>query len=244
MAVEVAGVPVVVRVNRSDVVDALERRLAPWRAEHPGNSAAISLVVAEHEDGRRVAHAVYRNGFVVRYTFSLDEALDTVEALLHTFGPVPEGTTPMHARVLERDGSVVLVSDVFAETVDGHHRRLARAGFRTWAHNPAFVDADRAEVLLPDGPPGAGSWRRVPVAQVVAFAPEGDPSDSAAVRITHLTPLVAGRDAPTRGAEVRALVALTDAVPVARLGDVAPHAVVRALEGVSILHDGEHDGST
>ena len=46
-------------------------------------------------------------------------------------------------------------------------------------------------MLLPDGPPGAGSWRRVPVAQVVAFAPEGDPSDSAAVRITHLTPLVA-----------------------------------------------------
>ena len=231
---DVAGEPVVVRACDPAVAARIAERLAPWRIEHPDRDADISLKVAAHEDGRRFAHSVYRRGFVARTTYSLDEALDTVEQLVHTFGPAPEGTTALHVRALERDGSVVLVSDTFSETVDGHHRRLARAGFRSWAHNPVLVDPARCEALLPHGPPGSGSWSRFPIAGVVVFAPEVQPSDSPSVRITHLTALVAGRDRPIRGADVQALVRLSDVVPFVRLDVVAPNDVVKELVGLAV----------
>jgi len=177
---------------------------------------------------------VYRRGFVARTTYSLDEALDTVEQLLHGFGPAPDGTVALNVRALDREGSVVLVSDTFAETVDGHHRRLARAGFRTWAHTPVLVDPGRGEALAPQGDPGSGSWSRFPIARVVVFAPAVAPSDSPAVRITHLTALVAGRDAPIRGTDVQALVTLSNAVPFDRLDVVAPNHVVKELVGLAV----------
>jgi hypothetical protein len=225
----VGGVPVVARASSIEVAERIADRLAPWRVEHPGINAGISLKASAHEDGRRTAHSVYRHGFFVRSTYSLDDALQTVEALLHTFVPAPADVTPMHVRALELNGSVLLVSESFTETVDGHHRRLARAGVRVWPHAPVFVDGARAQALLPDGAPGEGAWRRIPVAQVVAFAPTGDEDVSPAVRITHFTPLVAGRDAPTQGADVQALVALKEVVPFVGLDVVAPHSVIGAL---------------
>ena len=226
---EVGGVPVVVRASTPDVAARLEERLAPWVIPHPGQPAEISLAASVHEDGRRTTNSVHRRGFTVRTTHSVDEALETVEALLHTFGPVPPGCTPMLVRALERDGAVVLVSDTFRETVDGHHRRFERAGYRTWPHTPVLVDPLTVEALLPAGPPGAGRWRRVPITAVVVFAPEATATDSPAVRITHLTALVAGRDAPTRGRDVAALVTLTRMVPFVRLDELAPNSVIDAL---------------
>jgi hypothetical protein len=218
-----------VRASSIEVGERIADRLAPWRTEHPGRHAGISLKVSAHEDGRRSAHSVYRHGFLVRSTYSLDDALETVELLLHTFVPPPAGTTSMHVRALETNDSVVLVSESFTETVDGHHRRLARAGVRTWPHAPVLVDGERAEALLPAGLPGEGAWRRVPVAQVVSFAPTDPGAASPAVRVTHFTPLVAGRDAPTRGVDVQALVALMGSVPFVGLDVLAPNSVIGAL---------------
>ena len=79
---------------------------------------------------------------------------------------------------------------------------------------------------------------------MVEFAPEVEPSDSPAVRITHLTALVAGRDGPTRGVDVQALVTLTESVGVLRLDEIVPSAVVRELEAIPSAHDPAPVGST
>lgn len=223
-----AGTPVVVRTSELEVVALLEERLAPFRIPNPGLEPRVSLVVSRSEDGRRSTNSVHRDGWTVRTTHSLDAALDTVERVLLTCGPQPDGVATFHARVLERDGAAVLVTDTFRDALDGHHRRVAQAGFVDALVAPVLVDPLAAEVLLPAGTPDAPHWRRVPVRSVVAFAPSDD-ADSPAVRVTHFTALVTGRGRPTNGADVQALVDLMEGVPFVRIDESLPGPVARRL---------------
>src|SRR5690606_27920423 len=145
---------------------------APWRIDHPDIEPEIAFVVSASEDGRRSASSVHFRGRLVCTTHSVDAALDVVERLLHAYAPAPAGTMWMRARALERAGGVLLVSDTFREALDGHHRRVARAGFADLGVSPVRVDPRAAEVLWPVGEPGATRWRRVPIAAAVVFAPD------------------------------------------------------------------------
>lgn len=230
MAVAVMGVPVVLRANELPAVARLADRCAPWLVDHPGTEPAISLAVGASEGRRRGAHIVHREGILVRATHSLDTALDTVVALARTFAPAPDDAVPLHVRPLERDGSVVLVSDGFRDVLDGHHRRITAAGFRDGGYQPVLVDPGRAEALLPVGPLDRLEWRRVPIESVVVFAPPEDRTSSPAARIAHLVALAAGRTHHATGAGIQAVIDLDDRVPIRRLSSVDLAALLGALD--------------
>ncbi len=219
-----------IRASDAEVVTVLRNRLAPLVVDHPEVFANISIRVGGRRGHLRDAHLVYRRGFQTMRTFSLDAALDAAIGLVHTFSSTPVGTTPMHARTLVRGDSAILVSDNFSHVIDARSRQLSAAGFTIGSHAPVLVDSATGEALIPTGDDiSAPTMSRVPISHVVVFAPDAAATVSPAVRLTHITMLVAGRDGPTRGDDLHALVELTTTVPVVRLDVLEPRNVARAI---------------
>ncbi len=234
-----AGVTVVVRSDDLEAADILRDRLAPYLHDdetlHDGAANRpirdISVRFGAIQNGVRDAHLITRNGCEARRTFSRDDAMDTALALLQTFRPVPPGATSLNARLLTRDGTAVVVADGFGPAIDTRHRVITAAGYTIHPYTPVWVDAARAEALVPSSQHDLvdEGFDRLPIAHLVADAPAEDLDQSASSRLARLAPLVAGRTQPTRGDDLRALVELTSTCDVVRIGHSDPKQVARVL---------------
>jgi len=220
-----------VRTNDADAVDVLRDRLGPLIADDEEfRFPNIRIQFGRRRGHMTDTHIVFRRGVQAFHTFSRDQAIDAAMAQLHTFLPHPDGLTPLQVRALERNGSVVLVSDAFASALDAHHRRLEAAGYSLLPHIPVLVDAAASEALLPRASdPVAPALARVPISHLVAFALAQDADIPTSVGLLQLKALVSGAYGRLRGADLQRLATLTATVPVVRIDSGESRRVVRTL---------------
>jgi hypothetical protein len=219
-----------IRTDDVDTAEAIRRRLGSLVVDEPFVFANVSVVIGGQRGRLQNRHLVTARGVNAFRSFSRDAAIDAALMLLHTFAPPPEGLLSLRARVLERGGSAVVLSEQFSLAIDVQHRRLTDAGYEAPPLTPVLVDPDTSEVLVPRGDVLAPQFARVPISLVVV--PSGPhpqlgapgPFDVAAAR-----PLVTGPFRPLTTAHVRALCALAANVPFLRVDDLGPREVIRAL---------------
>lgn len=218
-----------VRCSDAEVLARLRDALAAHVVDGVDADPNVSLRVGESRRGRRDAHLVYRRGFRTYQSFDLDDAIGAALDVVHTLRMPEAGLYAVHARALLAGEHAVLVSEGFADAIDGHRRKVTAAGFTVARHSPVLVDLASGEVVLPaGGDPVAPATRRVPVRKVVVFAPMADDVASPVVRLSHFTALVAGRGAPTTHVDLEALVTLQERLPFVRLDRLDARSVLSA----------------
>ena len=198
------------------MIEHLKQRLGSSYLENVDASPNITIQIGARRGRVQDVHFVYRSSVRAIRATDLDSAIEGALSLLHTFAKPPPGCVRLNVRALIRNGRAALVSDVYANILDTHRRRLERDDWTLLPYNPLAVDPATCEVVLPIDPTttservgDATDSRRVaieailaPLAERVAGAP------SPAYEFSQLIRLVDGREQRIRGADVLSLARL------------------------------------
>lgn len=176
---------------------------------------------------------MHRSGLQSFRSFELDEAFEAAVAHVHTMLPPPPATLEIFGRAVVRNGVAVVFGDAFGERLDSHARRLVGEGYSLVPYSPVLVDPASGELLIAQGSdPFYPTYRRVPISAVVALAAPAAAADPAVVTFSHLSSLIAGRNRPTRAADVEQLLALRQRVPIVRHDDLDSRSVITLLRSL------------
>jgi hypothetical protein len=227
-----------IRTNDVDVAAAVRERLGPLLADdEPFGFPNISILLGARTGRVRDVDVVVRRTVRAFHTFSPDEAIDAAMALLPTFLPVPAGLTSLHARALERQGSVVLVADVFAGVLDAERRRISAAGYAVTAPTPVLVDPVAAVAHLPAATDLTRDLVACPISHVVVTGVPPDHTVPDAFDLARIAPLVCSTEHPVQRDDFAALADLAAAVPLVWVPAIDRRQLVGALLGDALLGD-------
>ncbi len=206
-----------IRTNDLDAARVVRERLGPLLADdEPFGFPNVSILFGDRRGRVRDVNIVIRRGVRVHHSFSRDDSIDAGLALLATFADPPDGLVPVQGRAVERDGSVVLVHEDFAEALDAQRHRWEQRGHTLSPTSPVWVDPVAGVARLARGGPiGAPERESVPISHlIVAGAAPAAPGSLSAFDLARLTPLVSGGPRPLRTSEVAAMAELATRVPV------------------------------
>ena len=207
-----------VRCSDPDVVEILRARFGDSVMPDMSVFPNVSLKIGTARGGRREAHKLIRRGLQSMLTFDLETAIEATVWSVHGLAAPPPGVVPLHGRALIRNGTATILVEALTVAVDQMHRDYATAGCERVLHSPLWVDAERAELLVPRGDPALPQFDRVPVGHLVGYSQ--DPVDRTSVigRLVYLTPFITGHGCLYSSLhDLRCLLALSQRVNVVML---------------------------
>jgi hypothetical protein len=136
-----------VRTNDLGVGERLRALLRAYVVPDVDAPPNLSLFVGDADRQVRELNRLHRGGGGALHTRSIGRLVRATVAHLDGYLALPSGTRRLHARVLVRDGTAVLVSQMLSGQFGGIERRLERVGYQvadTWG---ALVDPRTYEVV-------------------------------------------------------------------------------------------------
>jgi hypothetical protein len=137
-----------VRTNNTGVNERLRALLRDEFVPNEDAPPNLSVFVGDESGPIREMHRLYRGGVTVLHTRSMGRLLRATLAHLDGFFDPPATTLRLGARVVERDGTAVLVDAMLGPALDRIERRLEQVGYRCADVPFASLARDSLELAL------------------------------------------------------------------------------------------------